>query len=199
MRTFLGGSIAIASFCGIEICTGFAESCLLLLPPSLFIDRRNCVNLYQRPSRLLVIALPCPGPTFISALARTATPHYYFNDSYCESVLVCSAALRFQSVPVDFQPLPLWQSPVARGPNALVPARYAAPRVPQTKRNPWQCRCRFESVANKAVIAQLLRLHNILRLDWRRAIVNSVKAGVTGVVLPPLSRRKLTRASRESG
>jgi len=32
--------MAIASFCGIDICTGFAESCLLL-PPSLFIDLRN--------------------------------------------------------------------------------------------------------------------------------------------------------------
>lgn len=36
--TFLGGSMAIASFCGMEICTGFAESCF----ESPFMDRRNC-------------------------------------------------------------------------------------------------------------------------------------------------------------
>jgi hypothetical protein len=36
--TFLGGSMAMASFCGMEICTGLAESCLSLLR-----DRRNCL------------------------------------------------------------------------------------------------------------------------------------------------------------
>ena len=35
--TFLGGSMAMASFCGMEICTGLAESCLSLL------ESRNCL------------------------------------------------------------------------------------------------------------------------------------------------------------
>jgi hypothetical protein len=39
LHTFLGGSMAIASFCGMEICTGLAESCL---EESLLRDRRNC-------------------------------------------------------------------------------------------------------------------------------------------------------------
>jgi hypothetical protein len=34
---FLGGSMAVASFCGMLICTGLAESCF-----SFFRDRRNC-------------------------------------------------------------------------------------------------------------------------------------------------------------
>jgi hypothetical protein len=38
--TFLGGSMAMASFCGMEICTGLAESCLE--DESLLRDRRNC-------------------------------------------------------------------------------------------------------------------------------------------------------------
>lgn len=42
MRTFFGGSIAMASFCGMEIWTGLAESCL-----SLLMERRNCVSLLR--------------------------------------------------------------------------------------------------------------------------------------------------------
>lgn len=37
-RTFLGGSMAMASLCGMEICTGLAESCF---EESLLMERRN--------------------------------------------------------------------------------------------------------------------------------------------------------------
>lgn len=44
-HTFLGGSMAMASFCGMEICTGLAESCLSLLR-----DRRNWAKVSVRSS-----------------------------------------------------------------------------------------------------------------------------------------------------
>ena len=56
MRTFLGGSMAMASLCGMEICTGLAESCF---EESLLMERRNYESgqLFRRALRPRSVAL----------------------------------------------------------------------------------------------------------------------------------------------
>lgn len=59
--------MAIASFCGMEICTGLAESCF---PPSLLRDRRNCSTVSASVHGPRSVA-PYPRRTFtIAAGAR---------------------------------------------------------------------------------------------------------------------------------